>query len=340
MEGCTVKKIIIGFEDFAADFDPCNNVIFRLLNEKYDVEVVDVKNVENRNRIQYLFFSAFGNNYLEYKCIRIFVTGENLCPNFNLCDYAIGFEYMELEDRYIRFPIYLWDQYSKDYDLILKDRKELYGNVPEKREFCGMVVSNNLFADPMRENLFKAICEYKKVDSGGSAFNNIGQPNGVKDKNEFLSHYKFSIASENSSYSGYCTEKLMQAFAAGNVPIYWGDRRASEVFNKDAFIDCTGLTVEQAVEKVKAVDGDDEIYLNMLNSNILVNSKHKEDYENKLRLWLNNIIEQDYEKAKRVPPYGKMAVYEQNYRKKAKMEKMIKSHKKVYGFLKKVFIKD
>ncbi|MCR4635498.1 MAG: hypothetical protein K5754_04630 [Butyrivibrio sp.] len=335
-----MKKIVIGFEDFFSGFDPYDNVIYRLLNEKYEVEIVDTTQKNERNRVQYLFFSAFGNKYLEYKCIRIFVTGENLFPNFNLCDYAIGFEYMDYEDRYIRFPIYLWDRYSKDYELILKDRAMLAGERPEKRNFCGIVVSNDLFADPMRKELFEALGKYKRVDSGGKAYNNIGKPEGVENKNEFLSGYKFSIACENSSYSGYCTEKLMQAFAAGNIPIYWGDKRAVEVFNKDAFIDCTGLSTEEAVEKVKKIDEDDEAYLKMINANVLLNPKHKEEYENKLSLWLSNIVEQDYKKAKRIPSYGKMAVYEQNYHKKVIMEAMIKKHKKIYSVIKSIFIKD
>ena len=82
------------------------------------------KNKEERNRVQYLFLSVFGDNYFEYKCVHIFVFGENLCPNFNLYDYAMGFEYMEYEDRYIRFLICFWDSYSKDCELILKDRLE------------------------------------------------------------------------------------------------------------------------------------------------------------------------------------------------------------------------
>ncbi len=334
-----MKKIVIGFEDFFKGFDQFDNVIYRLLKEKYEVEVVDTKKTEERSRIQYLFFSAFGNNYLEYKCVRIFVTGENLCPNFNLCDYAIGFEYMDFEDRYIRYPIYLWDRYSKDYDLILKNREELAGQEPGKRKFCGMVVSNNNFADPMREGMFRAICEYKKVDSGGKAYNNIEQPEGVEDKNAFLSQYKFSIACENSSYSGYCTEKLLQAFAAGNVPIYWGDRRASEVFNSDAYIDCTGLTLEQMVDRVKQIDEDDEAYGKMIKANILVNPMHKAEYEQRLRGWLYNIMEQDYIEAKRTPYHGKMAVYEQNYHKKVIMERMIKKHSNIYSLIKKMFLK-
>ena len=334
-----MKKIVIGFDDVAADFNFDNNVITRLLRKEYDVEIVDTSDKEERNRVQYLFFSAFGNNYLEYSCIRIFFTGENLAPNFNLCDYAMGFEYMDYEDRYIRFPIYLWDQYKDDYRILLQDRSSIWGEKPEKRKFCGMVVSNNLFADPMREELFRALSDYKQVDSGGRAFNNIGKPEGVEDKNAFLAGYKFSIACENSSYSGYSTEKLMQAFSAGTVPIYWGDKRAGEVFNRDAFIDCTGLTLKEVVELVKKIDEDDNAYLAMLNTEPLVDRQIKEKAEEALKLWLKNIMDQDFEVARRVPVHGKMAVYEQNYRKKVKMEKIIKKNKKLYGIIKKLFVR-
>ena len=128
----------------------------------------------------------------------------------------------------------------------------------------------------------------------------------------------------------------MQAYACGNVPIYWGDKRAKEIFNPDSFIDCTGLSMEEAVEKVKKVDQDDELYLKMLKAPILLNPSHREEYTEKLRLWLKNIVDQDPEAARRVPKRGKMAVYEENYRKKVKMEKAIKKHKKLYAIIKKV----
>ncbi len=329
-----MKHIIIGFEDVFKGFDQTNNVIYRLLSRQYDVEIADLTSPEGRSSVQYLFYSAFGNKYLDYHCIRIFFTGENLCPNFNLCDYALGFEYLEFEDRYLRFPIFLWDQYAKDYDLIEVSRKNQLDKSPENRKFCAMVVSNDNFANDMRKSLFDGLSGYKRVDSGGKAYNNIGQPEGVADKREFLSGYKFSIASENSTYSGYCTEKLMQAFSAGNVPIYWGDPNVGKVFNERAFIDCTGMTIEEAVEKVKTIDKDDEKYLSMLSEPALLDQDYKLKMEQKLSLWLMNIIDQDYEKARRIPKQGKMAVYGQNYRKKVKMEEKIKKHTTLYSVAK------
>lgn len=326
-----MKKIIIGFVDFWTGFDPLNNVFYRLLSKSYDVVVSSSK-----DEVEYLFYSAFGYEFLNYHCIRIFISGENLCPNYNLCDYGVGFEHMEFEDRFYRFPNFFYDHYVPDHKKIRGDRRKLYGGNPEKRKFCGIVVSNNNFADPYRENFFNELSRYRRVDSGGRAFNNIGKPGGVEDKLAFLNNYKFSIAFENSSYPGYCTEKLLQAFSAGTVPIYWGDATAKEMFNEKAYIDCTGMRIEDAIARIKEIDGNDELYRAMLSEIILVDRDMEKKYVDGLEKWLNNIVEQPYDMARRVPVHGKMSVYEENYRKKARMEEMIKKHKRLYSIGKKI----
>ncbi|OOP83980.1 fucosyltransferase, partial [Helicobacter pylori] len=37
---------------------------------------------------------------------RVFYTGENEVPNFNLFDYAIGFDELDFNNRYLRMPLY------------------------------------------------------------------------------------------------------------------------------------------------------------------------------------------------------------------------------------------
>lgn len=69
--------------------------------------------------------------------------------------------------------------------------------------------------------MFEALKKYKKVNSGGRYLNNIGR--AVVDKIQFESRHKFSICFENSSYPGYTTEKIIEAFAAKTIPIYWGN---------------------------------------------------------------------------------------------------------------------
>ena len=69
---------------------------------------------------------------------------------------------------------------------------------------------------------------------GGRAFNNVG--GRVKDKIKFLSSYKFSFAMENSKGDGYSTEKIIESFLAGTIPIYYGDYMVDEFLNPKAYI--------------------------------------------------------------------------------------------------------
>ena len=330
------KNIRIAFTDFYQTFDKKNNFIMNILKSHYNVELINAKSNDEKKSIQYVFYSSFGTDFFSYPGVRIFVTGENMCPDFSLCDYALGFEHMSFEDRFIRYPIYLWDVYRKEYNQAITPKREKSGYHPEKRKFCSIVVSNDYLVEPSRKEIFYKLSEYKRVDSGGRAFNNIGKPEGVEDKEMFIRDYKFNIAFENSLYSGYTTEKIIQAFAAGTVPIYAGDPRITEMFDVNAFINANHLTMDQIVRVVSEIDRDDKAYLNMLYSPILLQPDYAEKKDEELKRWLFHIIDQDLSEARRRPLYGKIPAHEDNLRKKDKMEKMIKRHPKLYNLAKKV----
>ena len=215
-------RIRINFVDFWDDFVPETSLFYQLLSEKYEIELSATPD--------YLFCSAFGDEHLKHDCVKIFYTGENQCPDFNLYDYAIGFERMTLGDRYFRLPIY----YLYANDFAAMQAKHVIENLDGKGDFCSFVYSNNN-ASPHREQFFDKLNEYKTISSGGRHRNNVGGP--VADKLQFQLTHKFSIAFENSSYPGYCTEKLVQSFAARTIPIYWGDPQVDESFNEGAFIE-------------------------------------------------------------------------------------------------------
>jgi hypothetical protein len=51
------------------------------------------------------------------------------------------------------------------------------------------------------------------------------------------SKFKFVLAIENCEKKGYLTEKIINAFSAGSIPIYWGDHvYAKKLFNPKSFI--------------------------------------------------------------------------------------------------------
>lgn len=282
-----MKRIRIKFVDFATDFSPEDNEFTNILREKYDVEIVDTNP-------EYVFHSSFGSNYLKYDCIRIFYTGECITPDFNLTDYALAFDRITLGDRYLRMPLYRLFQYRKKYDMLF-DRPN-FDSIDKSKEFCNFVVSN-CFADDIRLKIYEALSRYKKVNSGGRFRNNVGGP--VPDKFEFQRKHKFSIAFENGVYDGYATEKIVDAFAAGTVPIYLGDPRIHLDFNENSFINGHRFgSLEDIVKRVEQLDNDDEKYLEMLNANPIIEDQRSND---DLRSFLFNIFDQDKESAKRRP---------------------------------------
>lgn len=281
------KKIIkIKFVDFYKGFDYKNNLLYRTLKKNYDVQIVD--------NPDYLFFSVFGIENYDYNCVKIFYSGENLAPDFNLCDYAVAFEDLQFGDRYFQCPLY----FSPKYDTVRNKMQCKHLDVKEsdlKRAFCSFVYSNGR-ADSIRDELFHRISEYKKVDSGGKHLNNVGGP--VKSKLDFESAHKFSIACENSSHLGYNTEKLVESFAARTVPIYWGDPGIKKIYNANAFICVEDFeSIDDLVQYLEKLDNDPQMYLKMLKTPALVDEQIVNRTFEKLEKFLTNIFDQEYEKA-------------------------------------------
>ena len=280
--------IRIRFVDFWDDFVPEKSLFYQLLSEKYEIELSETPD--------YLFCSVFGDEHLHYDCVKIFYTGENQFPDFNLYDYAIGFDRLTLGDRYFRLPIYYLNRYQSDFRLMEQKHST---PASERKGFCSFVYSNDR-ASEVREMFFDQLSTYKPVSSGGRHRNNIGGP--VADKLSFEREHKFSFAFENSSYPGYCTEKLVQAFAAQTIPIYWGDPTVAETFNEGAFINCNSYNSwNEVLAAIKRVDNDQELYCRMLTTPAL---KHPEIDNIEAKLcqlsdFLCHIIDQAYADALR-----------------------------------------
>lgn len=291
-----MKKIKIKFVDFWSNFDKFNNFVVKILSSIYEIEYSE--------NPEYLFYSAFGNEHWKYgDKIKIFITGENLCPDFNVCDYGIGFEHMDYGDRYLRYPEYLFDEYLNDYFLMRKKHINVEDSVAD-RSFCSYVYSNGK-ASNVRDVFFRELGKYKKIDSGGRWLNNQIDREPVVDKLEFLSKHKFDIAMENSSHIGYTTEKILQAFSAGTIPIYWGNPEVECDFNKNAMINIQDYDdIETAIRRVTELDNDPKAYLKMLQEPAVTeNNKSYEKYQQELELFLCNIVEQKTDKHRRNMDY-------------------------------------
>ena len=96
-----------------------------------------------------------------------------------------------------------------------------------------------------REGLFHALKKRlgsEKVIGMGRCSTTPGfkVPGGYGDLDHAYKKFNFVLAVENRNHKGYVTEKIINAFRAGAIPIYWGDAETvKEYFNKDAIIDAT-----------------------------------------------------------------------------------------------------
>lgn len=304
-----MKTIKLWFSDFYEGFDPANNYFHNLLSAHYQVEL-------SPEDPDFLIYSCYGNDFLDYDCVRIYYTGENLRPDFNLCDYAIGFDYINFGERYFRYPnfAFLEDQFLQ---LLKPSGKNTTAGL-KKEYFCNFIYANSQ-GDPARDRFFHLLNKYKKVSSPGSHLNNTSMDVGKRfsedwmyTKLNFQSRCKFTIAFENSSSPGYTTEKLLHAYIADTVPIYWGNPEVTRDFNPASMINCHDFnSFEEAVERVMEVDRNDDLYEQILREPAFKENTIPPQLQKKMLIsFLVNIFNKAREKAIQRPAYGTTLKYE------------------------------
>ena len=281
-----MKKIKLAYIDFWGGFDKESFVFTRILKERYEIIFTD----ENPD---FIICSNFGKRALNYQCPRILYSAEAKAPDFNIYDYAMGFDDIIFGDRYLRYPYYMTD--TDTLNLALKKHTMPDEFFLSKDKFCCFVASNNLGSNA-RELYFDALCKYRKVDSGGRLKNNLPDGKPVEDKLVFQKQYKYAFAFENSSFPDYCTEKIIDAWAAGAIPLYWGDPKVADDFDTKAFIDCTKMkSPDELIERIKEIEAEPELYLQMQKTPILTEKSRVKEIlsDDYLKCFLYKIFDQD-----------------------------------------------
>lgn len=146
-------------------------------------------------------------------------------------------------------------EYKFDYifthckELLNRDKKYLkclHGSSQVEKEKWGIY---------KKEKLVSLICSKKKTTIGQKLRHKIKPKLGKKHHidywgrayKEFKHHciplkdYYFSIAIENSKVDNYFTEKIIEPFLLGTIPIYWGAPNIDEYFNMDGIIPFNSL---------------------------------------------------------------------------------------------------
>ena len=168
-------------------------------------------------------------------------------------DTSFTFEVDAPEYNNIRFPFWIYyamasgaqgnhgGDFDPDYrrNLAILNKK----SQPEDfntRKFCTIVASKMCWQSDFRVDVYKKINKYKQVDFRGNALARAQKKpddgSWVKDKIQHQSQFKFAMAFENASHLGYTTEKILDAYRSGCIPIYWGNPAVVTDFNSDTFI--------------------------------------------------------------------------------------------------------
>jgi hypothetical protein len=168
-------------------------------------------------------------------------------------------ETFEIEKSHINFII---NNLNK-YDIVLTCFKELieldsskfhfnaygtswmhddYIQIYDKSKICSIVASNkkDLIGHKLRHIIANKLPSF--VDRYGPSFINL--PNNTENiarsrtngKILSLSPYMFSIIIENDKRDYYFTEKLIDCFLTGTIPIYWGCPSIGNFFNIEGMI--------------------------------------------------------------------------------------------------------
>lgn len=293
-----MKTVKINYAGISDDFNKKQNLIYDLLvNNGYQVEISDDPD--------YLICDFSSENPYEY-CghpqVRIMYSGENLIPDFNLIDYAICPYPLQFGDRNFQLPACVW---PRDHWQALpsKDRNYPDDFLKTKHYFANFISSHESEYN-IRGDFFKKLCEYKRVESPGSYLNNMPDNKTVDwlngSKVDFQRKCKFTLCFESTMHYGFVTEKIMDAFYADTIPVYYGSPTVTEIFNKDAFINLSDYdSFEAAIEKIKELDQDDEKYLAILRQPILVDPDYPRRLEENLSAYIRYIFDQSPEAAYR-----------------------------------------
>ena len=308
-----MKTIKIKYVGFFPGFDHHQVIAQELLNKHYNVEITEGDDAD------YVFCGVFGNayEYCKYPQIRVMWSAENYIPDLNFVDYIISPYPIQLFDRCFQYPTYA-QCYGRFYELAKKDRCYTKDILNEKVYFANFIASHESEYN-LRGDFFKKLCEYKRVESPGSYLNNM--PNGERvnwqtgSKAELQKKCKFTLCFESTKHEGFVTEKIVDAFYADTIPVYYGSDTVKEVFNEKAFINVADYpSFDAVIEKIKELDQDDEKYLEMLAQPILIDKERALKIESDLEKFLCSIIDQPYEKAYRRSRVYTPARYERHVR--------------------------
>jgi len=153
---------------------------------------------------------------------------------------------------------FLWLIESKKFDggaseTIKNNLEAILDSIHEKTKLASMIVSNKRWTKQHEIRHDFAMANQTRIDVFGRGIAEIPK------KEMGLNDYMFSFAAENDTYDTYFTEKILDCFATGTIPIYMGTKKIVEYFNPEGILffdgtyDLDSLTPDLYYSKMDAI---------------------------------------------------------------------------------------
>ena len=172
------------------------------------------------------------------------------------------------------------------HDLFEKLNKPRVWNADDhrKRRFCTFIVSNG--GPIVRKLFFVKLSEFKHIDSCGRFANNCNNmqiPECDSDEYyDFLRSFRFMMCFENSHIDYYLTEKLINAYIGGCIPIYWGCPQLDSLVNTDAMLvldkDASEESMQKLYDRVAYLENNEEEYKKVYEQPLFKNRVFQEQF--------------------------------------------------------------
>lgn len=272
-------QIGVNFVNFWPGFTPDTfKLCFPFVYEKYDFVVSNNPDVVFYSVFTPQFksendplFGALGAAIGPGEFLRVFLTGENIEPHMDHCEFAMTFSVRTEHINHLRIPLWVYENRGWGYGptRLVKNSNTDWEKIADgKTAFCNFVYSREV---KNRNSIYRLLSRYKRVDAAGRCRNNMNGwmpsmlPNRLQGKLDFLRSYKFTLAIENTIWPGYMTEKLVDPMFVNSIPIYVGDPEAKKSFDPGSYIDSTCFpSIKAMLGFIREVDNDRDLYLKML----------------------------------------------------------------------------
>ncbi len=228
-----------------------------------EIDAKDVYIVQEETNLFGSYLRSHGANNLLLLCFE----SPLYTPRFydSLGEYKKYFPYQMLFQggtHHLKFPIF--DNKDVVEPKPWSERKFMC-TVSSNKHYQGLPVSDSpSFKQAMKSQLHDA--RYQAMDYfrsqncldlyGRGWPAGVGQEIAPNDKISTISGYKFYLCYENVAMPGYVTEKIIDCFVAGVIPVYLGATNIEDHIPKSTFIDASGLTTHELVTKLHQIEND------------------------------------------------------------------------------------